>query len=643
VLHRFSLVTRALTILLAAASGATAQIDVYNNQGFTGFPTAIGFVPSVTMWDDLQLVQGGLLSEISFIAEPPAVLGNTASGIIDLRVFDEVLNRPQGTPLGMIPFSGTFERDPTDVFDQRLIIEVANLEPLGIHLPNSGRIGAGIFFDDEDWFFPDAGPPELGTSPGGNWLNSSSFERNDVDGLAWRVAIAEPEPSGPGVGTYTIFETALATPNHPTSNGGTGADANFYTGVGFRVERDTQLKQVGAWIGGSGTIFAAIVDLGANQFGLPNPPDLSGSDVLGTTLIDLDGTDFTGEEVVADFELTLEPGAYALLFGAGRFGADADADGFLRDAHIPNGDWSEYSIRQSDGMRFFQAGTPRIFAIADSAPGTVQVRPTFDLLAEVTRDDISGDVENVRLIDGDPTITVDKPVTSDDPDQLAVFEFSLADVPADRDVLSVLLELDLNFANTSPPTQFEIFGFAGDGASGRQDAVGQQTVVGVTNITDIGLVEINIDTAFVAGLVGTASHLGLTIAPEDIGAFRFNTLEGGETGEAPLLTIVLGPPPATGDYNDDGIVNAADYVVWRNSVGHMGVGLAADGDGDGEINDGDYSLWRMHFGEAVGSSGSTVDSAAVPEPLGQSMLLVAIITITGGTTRLIRRARSAGA
>jgi glucose/arabinose dehydrogenase len=46
-----------------------------------------------------------------------------------------------------------------------------------------------------------------------------------------------------------------------------------------------------------------------------------------------------------------------------------------------------------------------------------------------------------------------------------------------------------------------------------------------------------------------------------------------------------------GDYNHNGVVDAADYTVWRDSFGQSGTGLAADGDGDLQIGPGDYNVW----------------------------------------------------
>jgi hypothetical protein len=85
---------------------------------------------------------------------------------------------------------------------------------------------------------------------------------------------------------------------------------------------------------------------------------------------------------------------------------------------------------------------------------------------------------------------------------------------------------------------------------------------------------------------------------------------------------VVQPEPIPGDYNDDGIVNAADYTVWRNSLGAVGSNLPADGNGSGSVDAGDYAIWKMHFGESFGGGGS--GSAAVPEPGGLWLTLLAV-------------------
>jgi hypothetical protein len=50
-----------------------------------------------------------------------------------------------------------------------------------------------------------------------------------------------------------------------------------------------------------------------------------------------------------------------------------------------------------------------------------------------------------------------------------------------------------------------------------------------------------------------------------------------------------------GDYNRDGAVDAADYVVWRKTLG-SDTELAADGSRNGVIDPADYDVWRLNFG-----------------------------------------------
>jgi hypothetical protein len=69
-------------------------------------------------------------------------------------------------------------------------------------------------------------------------------------------------------------------------------------------------------------------------------------------------------------------------------------------------------------------------------------------------------------------------------------------------------------------------------------------------------------------------------------------------------------PSLVGDYNENGVVDAADYVVWRHTLGETGAGLAADGDGSGAVDQADYDLWRANFGAIVTNSTHVAESAA---------------------------------
>jgi hypothetical protein len=86
----------------------------------------------------------------------------------------------------------------------------------------------------------------------------------------------------------------------------------------------------------------------------------------------------------------------------------------------------------------------------------------------------------------------------------------------------------------------------------------------------------------------------------------------------PFVTLIA---PLAGDYNNNGTVDAADYIVWRNTVGQIGANLAADGNGNRQVDDGDYSVWRASFGRtSIGPVASFV-----PEPSSWAIALVAMI------------------
>ena len=59
-------------------------------------------------------------------------------------------------------------------------------------------------------------------------------------------------------------------------------------------------------------------------------------------------------------------------------------------------------------------------------------------------------------------------------------------------------------------------------------------------------------------------------------------------------SLLRGP----GDYNGDHVVDAADYTIWRDSLGST-TNLAADGNGNHVIDQGDFDLWSAHFGKAT--------------------------------------------
>jgi T5SS/PEP-CTERM-associated repeat protein len=107
--------------------------------------------------------------------------------------------------------------------------------------------------------------------------------------------------------------------------------------------------------------------------------------------------------------------------------------------------------------------------------------------------------------------------------------------------------------------------------------------------------------------------------------------------DASVSLVVAG---VLGDYNRNGVVDAADYVVWRDTLGQAGGTFAADGDRDGSVDPDDYQVWKTHFGmhdPYVGARSLLADAArAIPEPATWWSLLLAMCCLGAA-----RRAKSA--
>jgi hypothetical protein len=85
-----------------------------------------------------------------------------------------------------------------------------------------------------------------------------------------------------------------------------------------------------------------------------------------------------------------------------------------------------------------------------------------------------------------------------------------------------------------------------------------------------------------------------------------------------------------GDFNDDGIVDAADYVVWRQNVDTTNL-LPNDPRG-GLIGTHQYELWRANFG--LSSPASTVAiGVGVPEPVAWLLMALTRCCVAMGIFR----------
>jgi hypothetical protein len=97
------------------------------------------------------------------------------------------------------------------------------------------------------------------------------------------------------------------------------------------------------------------------------------------------------------------------------------------------------------------------------------------------------------------------------------------------------------------------------------------------------------------------------------------------------LDVIGGVRPAvSGDFNNNGVVDAADYVLWRN-----GGPLQNEIDNPGTVDDADYTSWQARFG-AVSASGAALASATVPEPAGALVAFVIWLYLAAARTSRYR-------
>jgi hypothetical protein len=85
--------------------------------------------------------------------------------------------------------------------------------------------------------------------------------------------------------------------------------------------------------------------------------------------------------------------------------------------------------------------------------------------------------------------------------------------------------------------------------------------------------------------------------------------------------FATGPAGLPGDYNNNGTVDASDYVVWRDNVGTNST--LPNNSLPGPIGQAHYDQWRANFGEALSVGGQ---ATGVPEPSGVVLAAMCLAT-----------------
>lgn len=159
-------------------------------------------------------------------------------------------------------------------------------------------------------------------------------------------------------------------------------------------------------------------------------------------------------------------------------------------------------------------------------------------------------------------------------------------------------------------------------SSGVNDAIGNNSTVNVSTGAKINLgtgVNERVGTLFLDTAAQPAGTYGSSLSD------AVNKLDIYFSGTG-ILTV--GPPILAGDYNGNGIVDAADYALWRKSVGQPSQTLPNDTTGV-IIGQAQYNLWRSNFGNttAVPGSGLAENRGAVPEPPQTSLLMLGLAAL----------------
>jgi hypothetical protein len=126
---------------------------------------------------------------------------------------------------------------------------------------------------------------------------------------------------------------------------------------------------------------------------------------------------------------------------------------------------------------------------------------------------------------------------------------------------------------------------------------------------------------FIDGLAQTPGVYGA------IGSGAANEI--GEITGAGFLQVTSEPITENADFNGDGQVDGADFLVWQRGNGGPGGATQGDANGDSIVNGDDLAIWQSHYG---GTSAAQV-AAAVPEPTTAALAVLPIGVLLAAKSR----------
>jgi hypothetical protein len=155
-----------------------------------------------------------------------------------------------------------------------------------------------------------------------------------------------------------------------------------------------------------------------------------------------------------------------------------------------------------------------------------------------------------------------------------------------------------------------------------------------TSGVPIGVVNNKPDVAGVGTATWTLSFTGSGVIGGQLpeGIYQLNFVGNGMVGNGRAVDVnndgsqidgfrafqfAVGAPILVGDYNGNGVVDAADYTTWRDRLGQPGNTLLNrdPANGDGPISRDDYDSWKANFGVVlpIGAGGGSAAIVATSE------------------------------
>jgi hypothetical protein len=183
-----------------------------------------------------------------------------------------------------------------------------------------------------------------------------------------------------------------------------------------------------------------------------------------------------------------------------------------------------------------------------------------------------------------------------------------------------LIERLENFNGGSPTTTttLQLVDFS-DGGDGVQ-AAGDWNVIQSINLSSMasGWHRLSVDYNATTGAVEAkfdAQTFNFTTDASLVGNFYVGYREtlpgtGGTIARPPTFDLVPAAPAEDADFNNDNVVDGADFLIWQRGFGAAGANQNGDADGNGQVNAADLAIWKAKFGSASASAAV----GAVPEP-----------------------------